>query len=436
MIRRFDAHADATCRRLSCCLAALAAVALLADAAAAQPAPSRAAPATAELARLIGERFDVLPLREGVALQPKERTGEVRSIEIAGGAIAVDGVPVTGAELKQKVDAVSADLILRVSYLDPAEQRALVQGAAGVQAAPREAAPAPERRAPRSAGDRVRIGGSVTVEEGELISGDAVAIGGSADVAGEVEGNVVAIGGSIMLGPRSRVLGDVVVIGGSLQRAPGAHVSGRVKELGWGMMAADRYMPPAWFGNWWQRGLGSTFALASTLTRLAVLCLFAMLVVLFGDGYLERVAARARVEPFKAGAIGFLAQLLFVPLLVITIIVLVVTIIGIPLLVFIPFLVIGFGLVALVGFAAVARDLGRWVVGRFGWAELGPFGTTLLGIVTILSPLLAARLIALIGIPFPITTSLVLLGVCVEYLAWTVGFGAVALVKFQKPAGT
>jgi hypothetical protein len=436
MIPRLHARVAVPRRRLSC-LAVFAALILLPETVAAQATAPSGSAGISDLATRVQERFDVLPLRGGLALRPKERIGDVRSIEIAGGTIAIDGIPVTGAELRNKVGELAADVILRLSYLDPAEQRTFVETAAeptgGATGSTQQAAP--ERRARRSTGDRVRIGGSVAVEAGELITGDAVAIGGSVDVEGEVRGDVVAIGGSVSLGPRASVRGDVVVIGGSLNRDPGASVGGHVKEFGWGMIATDRYVPPAWFGRWWQRGLGSSFALASTLTRLAVLCLFAMLVVLLGNGYLERVAARARADALKAGVIGFLSQLLFIPLLAITIVFLVVTIVGIPLLVFIPFLVIGFGLVALIGFAAVAQDVGRWIVRRFGWPEIGPFGGTLLGIVTILSPLLAARLIGLIGISFPITTSLVLLGGCVEYLAWTVGFGAVALVKFQKASG-
>jgi Flp pilus assembly protein TadB len=56
----------------------------------------------------------------------------------------------------------------------------------------------------------------------------------------------------------------------------------------------------------------------------------------------------------KAGAIGLLAQLLFIPMLVITIVVLVATLIGIPLLVLVPFAIIGLGAVGLVGFTGVA----------------------------------------------------------------------------------
>jgi hypothetical protein len=134
----------------------------------------------------------------------------------------------------------------------------------------------------------------------------------------------------------------------------------------------------------------------------------------------------------KAGVIGLLSQLLFLPLLIVTIAVLLVTVIGIPLLLFIPFLVIGLAVVGLIGFTAVSKDLGKWTAQRFSLGDIGPFATTLLGILTLLSPVLIARLLGVIGAPFPITALLVLLGTVGEYLAWTVGFGAVALMRFQK----
>src|SRR5215203_4902232 len=71
----------------------------------------------------IEERYDVVPLSEGVALTPKARVGDVRLIEIAD-TIAINGIVVTGRELRDRVGA-DADAILRVSYLDPAVRRSL-----------------------------------------------------------------------------------------------------------------------------------------------------------------------------------------------------------------------------------------------------------------------------------------------------------------------
>ena len=58
-----------------------------------------------ELKRTVERRFDVLPLREGVALRPKAPIAGIRSIEISGGMIGIDGQPATGAELRSKLGA-------------------------------------------------------------------------------------------------------------------------------------------------------------------------------------------------------------------------------------------------------------------------------------------------------------------------------------------
>ena len=68
----------------------------------------------------------------------------------------------------------------------------------------------------------------------------------------------------------------------------------------------------------------------------------------------------------KAGAVGLLIQLLFFPVLIAMIVVMVVTIIGIPLLVLVPFALLAFALLFLIGFTAVAYDVGRLAVSRVG----------------------------------------------------------------------
>jgi len=169
------------------------------------------------------------------------------------------------------------------------------------------------------------------------------------------------------------------------------------------------------------------------VTRLGVLCVLASIVLLFGRGYVERVSVRAASEPMKAGMVGVLIQLLFFPLLLATIFVMVITIIGIPLLALIPFALLAFALLFLVGFTAVAYDLGRLAVSRFGLDGQNPYLVAAMGIALVLSPVLISRLVGLAGgLLWPITWTLLLLGLLAEYLVWTVGLGAVALVRFDR----
>ena len=75
------------------------------------------------LRRQSEQRFDVLPLTSGLALRPKFARN-VRSIEIINGAIAVDGTPVTAAELRDRIGA-DGDLVIRLSFLDESARRQL-----------------------------------------------------------------------------------------------------------------------------------------------------------------------------------------------------------------------------------------------------------------------------------------------------------------------
>ena len=414
--------------------------------------PSAQAPpgGNAALRQQIERRFEVLLLTDRVVLRPRSAGGAVRVVELAEtGAVAIDGAPATGAEVRAKLGA-DADPVIQLSYLDMPQRRALF-GAPLAEAPPAlpspPAAPQPstapvppaplpplepaERRRTRR-GDQVRFGSSVRVGEDEVVVGDVVAIGGSARIDGEVRGEVVAVGGSVELGPRALVTEDIAVIGGMLERAEGARVQGEIHEVGIGEID---------FGDWdwgdWRprpmRGFTRTVALMSTLGRVAILCVLGALVMLLGREYVERTSLRAATEPLKAGAIGFLAQLLFLPVLIITIVILVVTIVGIPLLLLIPFAFLALAVIALLGFTSIAYRVGQFVSERFSWGVSGPYATTVLGILIVVSPLLLARVLSLIGGPIvPMAFGLSVIAFIVEYVVWTIGFGAVALARLDR----
>src|SRR5882762_7433380 len=108
--------------------AGMCAVAVLAATIGSNPSAAAQSPPhdPAALRTNIERRFDILPLRDGMALRPKAGSSSARSIEIAGGVIAVDGRPVTGAELRDRLGA-DADLVLSLSYLSENERRALIE---------------------------------------------------------------------------------------------------------------------------------------------------------------------------------------------------------------------------------------------------------------------------------------------------------------------
>jgi len=76
-------------------------------------------------------------------------------------------------------------------------------------------------------GEVVVLHGTATVAG--VVRGDVVVLDGRIDVTGQVSGAVVSVGGSVALGPSSRVLGDVLAHG-TVSAAPGARVDGDVRQ--------------------------------------------------------------------------------------------------------------------------------------------------------------------------------------------------------------
>lgn len=429
-------------------IALLALVVILAGAApAAQPSSADGR----VLRAAVEDRFDVVPLSDGLALRPKSRMPGVRLIEISDEGVAINGAPVTGPELRDRVGR-DADLVLRLSYLDAAARRSLFQGAPTPSApepdtpraeppappSPPEApdAPAAVERPRRSTGDRIRIMGSVAVEKDEVIDGAVVAVLGSVRVDGEVRNEVVAVLGSIDVGPNGVIRGDAVSVGGRVRRADGAQVRGAVTEVSVGGRGVHVDEAP-WRDGWapWHffAGFGAFPRLIGTLFHLLLVAMLAAIALLVARGTVEGAAQRVTDEPLKSTAIGILGQLLVVPVLILAGIVLAVSIIGIPLLLLLPFVVLLLIALAIAGFAGTAGAVGRWARGRVGWDAASPYVDVLFGVLVILLPLLIGRVIGLAGWPAaPVVFLFVAAGIVLEYLAWASGFGAVLTNTYTR----
>ena len=76
-------------------------------------------------------------------------------------------------------------------------------------------------------GEVVVLRGTATVAG--VVRGDVVVLDGPIDVTGQVSGSVVSVGGSVALGPSSRVLGNVLAHDRVIA-APGARVDGDVRQ--------------------------------------------------------------------------------------------------------------------------------------------------------------------------------------------------------------
>ncbi len=386
------------------------------------------------LRQRIEERYNVVPITNGIALTPKSRRGDVRLIEVSD-TIAINGTVVTGAELRERVGS-DADAILQLSYMDPATREAMFPTTPRDATPPADAQPAPaplppdsdrsmERRN-RARGDRVNVFGDVRVREDEEITGQVVAVLGSVRIDGTVGDQVVAVLGSVELGPKAVVRGDIISVGGRVHRSEGAQVRGGVTEVSLGHIELPTEIAPWLAGVGLFSAFGAVPRLIGTTFRLLLLMTLGVLAYLVARRTVEQSAERVQDNPAKVTVIGLAAGLLIGPVIFLAAFVLVLTIIGIPLLLLIPFIFAFLLLLALAGFTGTALAIGQWASRRFGFNTATGIGSVVLGIVVIFLPLMLARVIALGGwttAPFSFVFGAAAFGL--ELLVWAAGFGAV-----------
>lgn len=397
--------------------------------------------------------YDVLPVSGGWVLVPKNRDASFRALEVRDGRVAVDGRELDGEALAELIGETASARVLELAGRRP-------EPAVEAESPPEKAR---EERRSSHGGDRFAIG-ALTIETGESardatalggplevhgeVRGDAVAIGGPVEVTGSVGGEVTSVGGSVSLESGSRVGGDVTSVGGEVERESGAEVGGSIHSVpffgadfdfgdwdrDWGRGWSHGWRGWSWPWSWPLRfgdfGIFDVFEEVSETILLAVLALLGLLVArrLVGE-----VSQRAESDPWKAGLVGFLAQVVSVPLLVVVSLVLIISIIGIPVLILLlPVLLLGIVLAFLLGFSAVALSLGRWLRQRFNWRDGSPTTLVLAGVVAIKVCSIVGEALSFGGGPIYLTAMLVLLlGVVVQYAAWTVGLGAFLLHKLS-----
>ena len=463
----------------------------------AAPAPQSTdrAPVTAQeksdLRRAIEARYEVLPVSGGVLLKPRQARAGISTLEVTGNPgdqIAVNGERVSARTLRDWLGE-DADAVLRLQAL-PAAERRQVFGLGGETAAPApprepaaagpattsdtdatgtaaetsdeapeapaapEAPEAPEPVKPdlegHASGSRVNVGGSVHVRKDELAD-EVVAIGGAADVegnvkrdvtavggpvriAGKVGGEVSAIGGSVYLGRHAVVEGDVTSVGGTIEREPGAEIHGATSEVG--ILPFLRHHHRGFrYGPSWGLWNGIPDVIGS-LINLVLMGLLVCLVLLVARRPLERVDRQLVAQPWQAATVGLAGSFFFWPLLVVVTILLAITIIGCVLFLLYPFLLLYVALLCLLGYATVCHRVGRWLEGRFSRSFGGPYAAALLGLLALQGWVLLGNLFDLLPWPFGVFAFLCwTFGALATMAALIVGFGAVILARFGLEPG-
>ena len=387
----------------------------------------------------IEAEYQVTTITGGLGLMPRDVDHGFALIELRDGTIAIDGEPMSGQELVARLGAAS-DLILRLTYLDAATQRSLF-GLTSLGSVPPAAPAAPvepvapilDRHVVR--GDIVAIGGREHVTVDERVQGDVIVIGGSLVIDGEVLGRITVIGGSAEFGPEAIARREVTIIGGRLRRDQDARFLRGVNEVRFDMIDFDFFdvggLPRIRLPRPSMQ-IFRSLDLVGTLIRFAFFGLLGSVVLLVAARSSDRVARRVALEPVKAGFVGLLAQFLFVPLLVTGILLLVVTIIGIPLLVLVPVVFVGALVVMVLGFTGTAQGVGQALGGGAGSGPRSAFVLFWLGLGIVMTPTLFGEALGLMAGRFGFFAVILgIIGFVVEYIAWTVGVGAVILNRFD-----
>ena len=281
-------------------------------------------------------------------------------------------------------------------------------------------------------GDNVRIllFRDYHLPAGDTVRGPVIVLGGSATIDGHANDDVLVVGGRLRLGPQAVVEGEVVTLGQEADVDPGARVLRGIDQTVMSIPNIDGSwgpMPPGWFAG---------LALAGTMARLLFVFVVASALTLFAPGWVRRISWRAGEGMVSAAAIGLVCEVAFVPALVIVIVALAVSIVGIPLLATIPFLVAAAGVAGTAGFTAVAARIGARVRGTTVEASNALFVDMLIGMAAVSALTVFARFAAF-G-PFwttPVTFSVSATGLLIEYVVWTVGIGAACATVLRRWKG-
>lgn len=244
--------------------------------------------------------------------------------------------------------------------------------------------------------DIIKINTDVEITK-DMVANDVVVIGGNITVFGKIEGNVVAVGGSVNLKPASTVGGQVVVVGGDVAKDPAAAVEGRITQIDMPhfMPSITTFLKGGWLALW------ATISLLALLGFLGLAILMAALIP-------EHIGTA--VSALEKSFVNMLLWGVFWIILIVPIAALLaISIVGIVL---IPLEILLVVLALIIGYIASAIFIGKNIMLSFKKVSL-PFVDAILGILVLF----------LIGF-VPVV------GAIVKFLFVTAGFGAVLRTRF------
>ncbi|ABS26327.1 STN domain-containing protein [Anaeromyxobacter sp. Fw109-5] len=231
--------------------------------------------------------------------------------------------------------------------------------------------------------DVVALRGNVRLEPG-AVARDVVAVLGSVKLEGGASAReVTAVMGSVEVGPGAVIEQNATAVGGSVKPDPHAAIGGEQTSVGVPGLGglAGLFGSSLLFGG----GDSALWAIGQALAKFALFFALGLLVVALFPRRVDSVAGAMIASPWRSIFTGLLG-IVVTPLLVLL---LVVTVIGIPLVAVVALLVLAAGVL---GFTALAFHVGRSLplrVQRGAWVVQLAVGTAIVVLVTEI-PLLGA----------------------------------------------
>lgn len=309
----------------------------------------------------------------------------------------------------------------------------------------------PEPPQPPDHGDNdlVRFGEDITIQKDKVVDGSVVAIGGDIFVQGEIRGDCTSVGGSVTVDSTGYVKGDAVSVGGSTTVHPGGRVRNNVSVGGggaWRTMHGRHWIP--WMGL---MGVGAAVAgIVSTFVQLLITLFLAWLALLLIRERMVYAVDRMGTHFGKSllwGLVAWMGAIVAIPAIVIVgaiaMVILVITIIGIPIAILLAiamvFALIGavLGIVILVflGYVNGAMYLGRLILHRWKpGVAFSPMRAVIVWTVLILGIKMLGHVIGYLGVVFmmPIGIAMGIAAAVLWIVMSTAGMGAMVLTRFSK----
>lgn len=298
---------------------------------------------------------------------------------------------------------------------------------------------------------RVVVDDHLEVAAGTELDASLLVVDGSLEIRGTVRGDVLVVDGDVELYPGSRIVGTLNLADARLDN-DGGEITGGVErveaqqrsmeeelrseilrelrsEMGLRDEDRRRIRNPL-------RSLGNAMGnIMGTLIQVLILGGIGALLLHFAAPNMDTVAEVARNSTGRAAVVGFAGAALLLPVFILGIVGLAVTIVGIPAIVLwvllFPAAVI---LAGLMGYLAVARNLGTWLARqRYSFTEwvrvTNPLTLIFGGLLVLVAPFVAGEVVGIVGFLGVFQVLLTLAGVTMTVFAGAVGFGAVLLTR-------